>query len=107
LLDSLLQEILMLVLSGEAEGDFLYSRRYSVIEIFSRKFLNNSQSPRPHCVIPATSGLKQERRPTWLALIIFFFSDRMKEIWARLATGIVIGLVCDQLTNTDQFFTRL
>ena len=31
----------------------------------------------------------------------------MKEIWARLATGIVIGLVCDQLTNTDQFFTRL
>ena len=46
----------MLVLSGEGEGDFLNYRRYSVIQILSRKFLNNSQSPRPHCVIPATPG---------------------------------------------------
>ena len=49
-------QILMFVLSGEVEGDFLNRGRYSVIEIFSRKFLNNSQSPRPHCVIPTTSG---------------------------------------------------
>ena len=46
----------MFVISGEGEGDFLHKGRYSVRQIFLRKFLNNSQSPRPNCVIPATSG---------------------------------------------------
>ena len=53
------------------------------------------------------AGLRGERRPTWLALIVLFFSDRMRDIWTRLVVGIVVGITCDQLSNSDQFFARL
>ena len=47
------------------------------------------------------TGLRHERRPTWLALIILFFSDRTRDIWTRLAAGILIGIACDQLTSNE------
>ena len=48
-----------------------------------------SADTRPQCVIPVTPGL--HRRPTWLAIIVLFFSGRMNHIWCKLAAGIVIG----------------
>ena len=53
--------------------------------------------PRPRCVVPVTPGLS--RRPTWLALIVFFFSAPMSHIWAKLSAGFFIGIAADTYTN--------
>jgi len=41
--------------------------------------------------------------PTWLALIFLFFSPRMLALWRRVAAGIFMGLLADQLTETNNW----
>ena len=62
--------------------------------------------PRPKCLIPTTPGLSHKNRPSWLALILIFISPKMKIIWAKLATGFMIGWFCDVATNNDNILTR-
>lgn len=52
---------------------------------------------RPLCVVPVTPGL--QRRPSWLALIVLFFSDPMRNIWTKLTAGFFIGIAADTTSN--------
>ena len=49
----------------------------------------------------AVSSVKQT--PTWLTLIFLFFSPRMLALWRRVTAGIFIGLLADQLTETNNW----
>jgi len=102
LLDSLLQETFFLFLN------FLLMFVFDGISSqsgFSRLLykLYFKTLPRPHCLIPETPGLENQRRPTWLALILLFFSRPMLAVWKRLASGILVGLVCDSLTGNIDY----
>ena len=59
--------------------------------------LVTASDPRPLCVIPVTPGL--QRRPSWLALIVLFFSAPMRHIWTKLTAGFFIGVAADTYTN--------
>ena len=59
--------------------------------------LVTASDSRPLCVVPVTPGL--QRRPSWLALIVLFFSDPMRNIWARLTAGFFIGIAADTTSN--------
>jgi hypothetical protein len=45
--------------------------------------------------------LRERTRPTWLHLILLFTTPRMAALWRRLALGLVVGLLCDGLTQAD------
>ena len=75
--------------------------------ILSKLYSSLFPDPRPRCVVPITPGLEHQRRPSWLAVILLFFSRPMRQIWTKLAAGFVIGLICDTASNTNNIFTRL
>jgi len=69
----------------------------SFSDLLDRYYLR--RNPRPLCLVPVTDSLRNQRRPTWLGLILLFFNPSMLAVWKRLATGIIVGLVCDSLTG--------
>lgn len=69
----------------------------AVSGLFSIARLVTASDSRPLCVVPVTPGL--ERRPSWLALIVLFFSEPMRNIWTKLTAGFFIGIAADTTSN--------
>ena len=89
------QSSMLPLLAGDHPASSVYASVLSVLG-----------GSRPRCLVPASPGLQHGRRPTWLALILLFFSARMREVWARLAAGFVIGIACDTATSTRNIAAR-